>query len=266
MRNWAIAGLLLVAACQQQQAKPPAGPTETSFDGAATRNAAATIAHGERLTHILGCTGCHGVKLDGHRFYERYASNLTRELPKYSDAQIERLLRTGMPADGRELWGMPSETFQHLSAADMAALIAYLRTLEPEGPPTQPPLPWTKEAKEFMAKGLLKPATVAVREQKDQLPVDLGPSHALGRYITSVSCAECHGPGLEGHPGDTPNLVVAGGYSRAEFERLITQGVPTGNRKLKELMADVAKNRFSHLTPNERDALYAYLKARSEKP
>jgi len=266
MRYWVIAALLL-AGCQQQPT-PAAKPAETSFDGADVTDAAAKIAHGERLTWTLGCRGCHREKLEGGEFYERYASNLTRELPKYSDAQIEKLLRTGVPRDGRELWGMPSEIFQHLSAADMRALIAELRTLKPGGKPTQPPKPWTKEGTDLIAKGEIKPVTVFVREQKNQLPIDLGPKHALGRYITSVTCAECHGPKLEGDKiAGIPNLVVAGGYSRAEFEALMTKGVPSGGRKLKNpLMSEVARERFPHFTPHERDELYAYLKARAERP
>ena len=97
------------------------------------------------------------------------------------------------------------------------------------------------------------------------MPVDLGLQYSLGRYITSVTCAECHGPKLEGatEPDKIPNLIVAGGYSRSEFERLITTGVPVGNRKLNEMMVEVAKERFPHLTPHERDALYDYLRARA---
>lgn len=261
MRHWGIAVLLLAAACQQQKAP------ETTFDGAQVTDAAAKIAHGERLSWTLGCRGCHRAKLEGGEFYERYASNLTRELPKYSDVEIERLLRTGVPRDGRELWGMPAEIFQHLSAADMIALIAELRTLKPSGKPTQPPKPWSKEAKDLMAKGEIKPATVFVAEAKDVYPADLGPDHKLGRYITSVTCAECHGPELKGHEKFTPDLVAAGAYTRAEFETLMTKGVPAGSRKLKDpLMGEVARERFTHFTPHERDALYAYLKARAEKP
>jgi len=264
MRYWAIAALLL-AGCQQQ-AKPPAN-AEITFDGAEVTDAAATAAHGERLTHVLGCTGCHDKGLVGGRFYERYASNLTRELPKYSDAEIERVLRTGVPRDGRDLWGMPSEIFQHLSAADMRGLIAELRTLKPSGQPTLPPLPWTQEGKDEIASGHLKPAPVFVREERTKTPADLGPNYALGRYITMVTCAECHGPELKGDRDFTPNLVVAGVYSRAEFERFMTEGIPAGGRKLKhKLMAEVAKTRFSHLTVHERDELYAYLKARAQQP
>jgi cytochrome c553 len=257
---------VLAAACQQQT-KPPAKPAEIAFDGSQVTNASAKLAHGERLSWVLGCRGCHGKDLQGHRFYERYASNLTRELPKYSDAAIERVLRTGVPHDNREPWGMPSEIFQHLSAADLAALIAYLRTLQPSGKPTQPPLPWTQEGKDEIASGNLKPAAVFVREERSKAPADFGPAFALGRYITMVTCAECHGPELKGFKKFTPDLVVAGGYTREQFVTFITKGVPTDGRKLKnELMGEVARERFTHFSPHERDALYGYLKARSEKP
>lgn len=268
MRNWGIAVLLIASACQQQQNQPPAGPPETTFDGAQVTDAAAKIAHGERISWTLGCRGCHTPTLEGQRFYERYASNLTRDLAKYSDAEIEHVLRTGVPHDGRELWGMPSEIFQHLSAADMKALIADLRALKPEGEPTQPPKPWEADVKDMIAKGQLKTAKDTVVRDKAIGPIDLGPQYALGRYITRVTCAECHGPKLEGGPpGEPPNLIVAGAYSRAEFETLMTKGVPSGGRKFKDpLMGEVARNRFSRLTPHERDALYAYLKARAEAP
>jgi len=269
VRTGAIALLVALAACQQQL-KPTAKPAETTFDGAQVTDAAAKVAHGERLTHVLGCTGCHNKGLVGDRFYELYASNLTREVPKYSDEQFDRLLRHGERPDGRDLRAMPSEVFQHLADPDFADLLAYLRTLKPQGIPTQPALPYTAETKKLIAAGELKPAAEWVRLLKDKTPVDLGPKYALGRYITMVTCAECHGEQLNGDPhggpGAPPNLIVAGGYSRAEFERLMTQGVPTGSRKLREMMSDVAKTRFAYMTRRERDSLYAYLKARAEKP
>lgn len=264
MRTGVIALLAVLAACQQQK------PKEITFDGADVTDAVAKIAHGERLTHVLGCTGCHGPKLQGERFYELYASNLTRDLPKYSDAQFELMLRGAHRPSHIVVWGMPSHIFQNLSDADLKALLAYLRTLPPAGTPTQPMLPLEPETKKMIAKGEIKPEAQMVRETRGVLPVDLGPHYALGRYITEVTCAECHGSKLEGDPtssgpGSPPNLIVAGAYSRAEFEKLITTGVPVGNRKLNPMMSGVAQTRFSHLTPHERDALYAYLKARAEK-
>lgn len=264
MRLGAIALLATLAACQEQPSEPPT-PAEITFDGAEVTNAAAKIAHGERISWVLGCHGCHTPTLEGQYFYERYASNLTRDIPKYSDAQIEHVLRTGVPRDGRDLWGMPSEIFRYLSASDMTALIAHLRTLKPQGKPTQPPQPWTQEGKDEIASGHLKTAAAFVREERLR-PVDLGPSYEFGRYISSVTCAECHGPELKGDRTFTPDLIVAGGYTRDEFETLLTKGILPGGRKFKnELMGEVAQNRFSRMTQHERDALYDYLKARAEK-
>jgi mono/diheme cytochrome c family protein len=120
----------------------------------------------------------------------------------------------------------------------------------------------------FRASGKFRSAAQLVAETRNVRPVDLGVAYARGRYIASVTCAECHGPKLEGGraaKGSIPDLVVAGGYTPGEFEKLITRGIPTGGRTIREMMSGVATTRFSHLTPHERDELYAYLKARAEK-
>lgn len=270
MRAWLVALLLSAAACQQQSKQPP----EIAFDGALAGNAAAKVAHGERLTHVLGCTGCHGARLEGDLFTKGhpewgplYASNLTVAVPEYSDAQLDGIIRRGTHPERGTVWGMPSPVFTHLSDPDFRDLIIYLRTLKPIGAKTPPPQFSVQDRKDMKA-GIYKPSAQMVRELSDKLPLDLGAQYALGRYITTVTCRECHGAKLEGQPGppgSPPNLIVAGAYSRAQFEQLITQGIPTGDRKLKPMMADVAKYRFSRLTPHERDALYAYLKARAER-
>jgi cytochrome c553 len=273
MRGLAI--VLLAAACQQQQAAPPPKTSEVTFDGAQVTDAAALRVHGERLTHVLGCTGCHGEHLEGMQFEPKmtqygpiYASNLTVEAPEYTDAQLDGIIRQGTHPERKTLWIMPAQTFQHLSDADMKAVIAYLRSLKPIGNKTPPPQFSALDKKEI-AEGIYKPAAQIVREEKKLVPVDLGQQTALGRYITEVTCAECHGTKLDGDPAPgahrPPNLIVASGYTRAEFERLITQGIPTGGRKLNPMMSGVATTRFVHLTPHERDAVYAYLKARAEK-
>jgi len=249
-------------------------PTATSFDGANATIAAGLVSHGERLTHVLGCTGCHDVQLQGMlltkdepQYGPLYASNLSIELRGYSNSQIDGMIRHGVHPDRKTLWGMPSEIFQHLSDPDLAGLMAYLRSLKPVGSKLPPPQ-FSKLDKEEIASGKYKPAAQLVRETANQLPADLGEPYALGRYITEVTCAECHGPKLEGNPdapmGKIPDLVVAGAYSRAEFERLMTQGIAVGNRKINPVMAGVARTRFSRFTPHERDALYSYLHKRAQ--
>src|SRR5687768_9830509 len=159
----ALLAAACVTACDRKPEEPAnvvaaPKPPPVSFEGAAYKDDIGKVFHGERLTKVLGCTGCHGAGLQGKRFYEPYASNLTRDLRAYSDADIEQVIRFGVPKNRRDLWGMPSEIFQHLSDPDMAALIAYLRTFKPAGQPTQPRLPFPPEVEKMIAAGELKPA------------------------------------------------------------------------------------------------------------
>ena len=268
MRFATVSLCLAVAACNR-------GSASQTFDGGATVDKGALIHHGERLTHVLGCTGCHDVQLQGAlltkdqpQYGPLYASNLSVELRQYTDAQIDRMIRGGVHPQRQTLWGMPSQIFQHLSDPDFKALTAYLRSLKPIGSKLPAPQ-FSKLDKEEIASGKFKPAVKLVQETSSQLPLDLGSQFALGRYITEVTCAECHGPKLEGDPeapmGKIPNLSVAGAYNRAEFERLMVSGIAAGNRKINPVMVGVARTRFSHFTPHERDGLYSYLKARAER-
>ena len=127
MRDWGIAVLLLAGACQQQKQQPPAKPAEVTFDGAQVTDAAAKIAHGERLSWTLGCRGCHREKPEGDNWDNDpkgygilWASNLTRAIPAMSDVRAARLAdaRACIPRRG-DLWVMPSQLFQHLAPADM---------------------------------------------------------------------------------------------------------------------------------------------------
>ncbi len=277
MRAIAI-GLLLLTACDrnvgdEQLDKPvvepkPAGLT---FDGAGATDPAALVKHGERLSWVLGCRGCHGPDLQGKNFTASkpgngavYASNLTQALPRYSDDQVEAMMRRGVHPERAKLWIMPSEIFQHLSDADLKALVAHLRALPPQGDPSPPPVLGPKVS-EKIARGEFKSAAEYVRDPEYRLPQDFGAATAKGRYIAAVTCAECHGGQLQGG-GDTPDLLVAAAYSREEFERLLTTGVPPGGRKLRKLMVNVAQRRFAKLTRAERDALHSYLTARAERP
>lgn len=268
----ALCGLALtLSGCQSEAPKD----APVLFDGATVVGAKAQRDHGLRLTRVLGCAGCHAANLQGQKWDDdpkgygvMWASNLTRAIPLMTDRQLEDLLRKGVHPARDKLWSMPSELFQHLSVPDMAALIAHLRSVPPAGALSPPPAPGPK-ARAEIARGAYKSAAVLVQEYRDVLPVDAGPDLALGRYITSLTCAECHGMQLEGgtsEEGTIPNLIVASAYSPAEFDHFITTGETPGNRKIHELMVSVAKSRFSHLTAHERRALYAYLHARAELP
>ena len=267
------AALLLLGGCSGNRTADLSAAS--SFDGTGATAAADIREHGRRLSHVLGCRGCHGPSMEGKSWDDdpkqygvMWASNLTQAIPAMSDAQLEKLLRQGAHPSRDELWVMPSQMFQHLSVPDMAALIAHLRSLPATGVKSPPPVPGPRALAEI-ANGTYKPASTLVAENRDVLPADAGQQFAQGRYITSQTCAECHGMQLEGSKGEEgsiPDLIVASAYSPAEFDRFITTGETPGKREIHKLMVSVARSRFSHLTPHERQALYGYLRARAELP
>lgn len=266
-RPAALAFALLLAACGRNVDESDA-PRFTQSAGVAQ------IEHGRRLSLVLGCAGCHGRDLRGQPWEEdadfaiSFSSNLTRALPAYSDAQIEHAVRGGVRRDGSALWGMPSEIFTYLDPADLAALIAYLRTVPPGGV-VHPRIRFGPRGRRDVASGAFKPAPVLVREGRNLSPAQLDGRHALARYITRATCAECHGLELKGgesEPGHRiPDLIVAGTYSREQFRHLLRTGEPVGGRQL-VLMDIVARSRFSHFTGGEVDAIYDYLVARANAP
>ncbi|MBY8823184.1 c-type cytochrome [Sphingomonas colocasiae] len=231
----------------------------------------AMIAQGERLSSLLGCKGCHGQDLAGRLNFDEagfgtlYASNLSRILPSYSDAALDRTLRTGLRPDGSALWEMPSAMFASLDPEEMRALTAYLRSVPPTGrthPRAVMLAGWRYEARA----GLYRSAAERVRDEAGLAPVDLGQDHARGRHLAMTACSECHAARLDGNKAPyRPDLIVAASYSLSEFRTLMRTGRPTGGRTLK-LMAEVARDRFSRLTDDEIAALHGYLSARALVP
>ncbi len=264
-----------VAACgpakeQADQPEAPVVPAALSFEGADYKDDAAKIAHGKRLAIVHDCTGCHGANLQGTnvtaddpKYGEMNAPNITLLLAKYSDSDFDRLFRDGVPKDGREFWFMPVESLQFLSDADRAAIIAYLRAFKPAGKPL-PPIRKGKGFYEDLARGFGN-SVQQVRRYRDKPPADMGEDHAWGRHLAQVTCTACHNGELQGYPGFTPNLDVAGAYTEDELKRLLT----TGEGKVKKdlgMMSDMSRNHFSKMTPRERDAVVGYVLARAHRP
>src|SRR6476660_9407510 len=113
-------------------------------------------------------------------------------------------------------------------------------------------------------KGLLGNASAQIEKYRNDPPVDLGPQHAWGRYLVKTTCTACHNNALQGWEGFTPNLDIAGAYSKEELTRLLTTG--EGKAKKDVGMSRVARRQFSHLTPKEREAIVDYVLARANRP
>jgi mono/diheme cytochrome c family protein len=266
----ALAGL---TACNQQAKndKPsePAKPAVLTWEGGDYKEDAAKLEHGKRLATILDCTGCHGENLQGKNvtaddpnYGDMNAPNVTLLLAKYDDADLDKLFRHGVPKDGREFWFMPVESFQFLSDADLAAIVAYLRTFKPEGKQL-PPIKKGKGFHEDVERGFGNARQQIARYRAEPL-ADMGAQHEWGRYLVGTTCTSCHNSRLQGYPGFTPNLDIAGTYSDAELTHLLTTGEGKTRKDL-GMMSDVARNHFSHVTPRERAAIVGYVKARADR-
>lgn len=269
MRPFAIlltATALCLGACGKR-----AAAEELQLDGANYGTARQKLAHGKRIAVLLGCESCHGTEMQGKNasagepeMCEMNAPNLSLLMPRYSDAEFERALRKGVPKDGREFWFMPSEGLQFLSNADMAALIAYLRTVPPGGKP-MPPLKKGPLFFHLIETGEMRPAPeIAERFRKEQ-PADMGPRHRYGRYIAMLVCSECHNSRLQGYVDFTPDLDIVGAYDAEQLEQLLIAGEGITSRDL-GMMGDTVRARLNRLTPHERGALIGYLKARAGRP
>ena len=268
-----LLALASLPACDRKSEEPPvpATPVQQTFEGADYKDEAAKIAHGKRLATVVGCVTCHGPNLQGTNvtaddpeFGDMNAPNISLLLAKYNDTELDQLIRHGKPKDGREFWFMPVESYQFLSDADFAAIIAYLRTFKPAGEQL-PPIRKGKNFDEDVTKGLFGNAQQQIPRYRDNPPIDLGTQHEWGRYLVQTTCTMCHNSELQGWQDFTPDLDIAGAFTPAELERLLTTGKGKSKPDL-GLMAVMGRDAFSQFTPRERQAVIAYVKARADRP
>ncbi|MBX3562875.1 MAG: c-type cytochrome [Sphingomonas sp.] len=231
------------------------------------------LADAGRQARILGCVNCHGEGLRGRMMADvpnvvrLWAPNLNELATRVSDQQLAQAIRQGIGADGRALFDMPSEVYARLTDQEVAALIAYIRSVPRAGAPVSP-LEWGPIGRFALASGGIRPAMAMIEEFRVTRPYDLGAEHAAGRRLAEVQCAGCHGPDLTG--GEpmpevlAPDLTIAGAYDRAQFRTLMRAGVAPHGRDL-GLMREIAENDTRHYSDTEIDAIHAYLVARAER-
>lgn len=232
------------------------------------------------MEQAMGCTeGCHVAKdgtlsgvveeinmppISGVFATPNLTSHATG-LAGWSDAEIARAIREGVDKDGVELVIMPSAHYTVLSDADVAAIVGYLRMLEPvdhEVPPLQ--LNWA--AKIMLALGVFGPSPL-------QDPITTAqtqpPSGTIenGEYLASIgACRECHKQNLAGGPlpmapPDTipaANLTPGGelaGWTVDDFIAAVTEGKHPSGETLDEGMP-----RFG-TSPEDLADIFAYLQS-----
>lgn len=260
-----VVGLaLMLAACNLSQAAPDEDRrSRVGFE----LGSAGQVAHGERVSRVLGCSGCHNDNLAGRDWSDElgtlWTANLTVTVRELDDAQLKQLILSGARSD-RALWAMPSHLFTQLDETDMTALIAFLRSKPLKGK-RHPEPTMGRELTRAIEAGALKSSRQEVAEFGGAWPPDVGAKHALGRYIVRSTCAECHAMDLRGGkpPLGTeprPDLRIVAAYDRDALVTLLRTGKPAGDRKL-GLMSEVAVGRYRHLTDAEIGEVYGYIKA-----
>jgi mono/diheme cytochrome c family protein len=224
-----------------------------------------SVSRGGHLAAITGCADCHGRDFTGRLVamppMHVWSSNLRIAAAEMSDGEFERALRDGIAPDATSLWTMPSADYRYMSESDVAALLAYLRSLGHTGPVHPRPV-WDRAARLALLEGKIVPVVLLVREAPSSL--DLGPRYDGGRYLARISCSQCHGTDLGG-AGRVPDLDAVSLYSRSAFFDLLRHGYGARGRHL-PVMKHLAAGRFHLFADYEIMALYDYLDGRAHAP
>ena len=243
-------------------------------------NDSASIARGRHLARaITKCVECHGDDFSGKVVIPEgplglvAAPNLTTGRggvgAQLEDADFVRAVRHGVGRDGRGLILMPSEDWVLLADDDLAAIVAYVRSL----PPVDNELPRSKLGP--LGRGLYVagqlPLFAAERVPHDQ-PVPAAPAAGAttdyGRYLANIGgCTGCHGPGLSGGkiPGTPPEFKPAanltpegiGRWSEEDFFRALREGKRPDGTAIDPFMPWRVTR---EMTDEEIRAVWAYLR------
>lgn len=240
------------------------------------------------VTVVAQCSYCHGPDLAGREMADDpwigrlYASNLTRGVGgiggAYSDAEWDAALRHGIAPDGRSLLLMPSGELAQLTDRDLAAVVAYVRSV----PAVDRVVPGKRPGwltRFVVALGLAPDLISAEQVEREAgrrstrvlVAHSDAPTAGYGEYLVALgSCRICHRADLAGGlhplslPGEpvppdlTPNGPLAG-WSREDFAIAMREGrTPDGRLLDREFMPWPA---FAGLREVEIDALWLYLES-----
>ena len=236
----------------------------------------ATIARGAHLATIRGCVECHGAGFVGNTLVDQpilgrlAGPNLTLgdRGAELTPRDWERAVRHGVRRDGSPLIFMPSNEFTVLTDEDLAAIIAYARSL----PPVRQPAASSYAGpmlRTLYAAGQVKllAAEEVAHDRTHEASVTAEPTPAYGKYLAS-GCVGCHGDGLSGGkiPGAPPEWGPAanitptgiGKWSEADFARALrTARRPDGTMIDSTVMPIRLLRQMDDV---EMTALYAYLR------
>jgi mono/diheme cytochrome c family protein len=182
----------------------------------------------------------------------------------WTDAEIARAIREGLDKDGVSLVVMPSYNYRALSDSDVAAMVGYLRSLDPVQHEV-PAFQLNTFGKVMLALGTFGPSPVGEPITARQDTPQPG-TVENGRYMVALgACSDCHQADMAGGPlpfsgpDDVPaaNLTPAGelvGWTEEMFIAAVRDGQHPTGRALDEGMP-----RYGTDDQDLRD-IFAYLK------
>jgi mono/diheme cytochrome c family protein len=241
---------------------------------------AEVVERGRHLAATRGCMDCHTDDLGGQVFIDEpamglvSATNLTSGAGgvagRYDDAAWERAIRHGVGSDGRALAIMPSKEYFHFGDDDVAALIAYLKSI----PPVDRELPALKlgpVGRLLVVTGQLPLFPAEFIDHAAPRPSTPPQSESVeyGAYVATV-CAGCHGPNFSGgkSPTGPPDSPIASNltphssgladWTEEDFVRALREGIRPDGRELDEYMPWRVT---AQMTDSELRALWLYFQS-----
>jgi mono/diheme cytochrome c family protein len=246
---------------------------------------AASIEFGKHRAESL-CEGCHGPDLSGVADWFNAApigtlasANLTSGQggigKTFTTEDYVRAIRHGIDPEGKPIFMPAVVSTAHLSDQDLAAIIAYLKTIPPVDHQLQEGH-FTPLGKIMAAAGMLGKLPVeALRHDVHVTAPERGVSVAYGEYLaTTNDCRVCHGPNLNGGPFPdptikkiSPNLTPGGelaAWSEADFINTIRTGQTPGGHQLDPNL--MPWKDYRQLYDDELKAIWLYLQSLPKLP
>jgi mono/diheme cytochrome c family protein len=257
---------------------------------------AGDIERGRYLIEALtACDNCHTPRgAAGYDFTKRFSggaqtftdktyvvrgSNISPDaetgVGAWTDEELRAAIVDGAGRNHRLAPVMPSDSYRPLTARDLDAIIAFLRAATPVRAPLRSP---QQRSGEWAPRPM--PGAAAAFDEGV-----LADKKTRGLYLASLArCMSCHSEEIDGAP-DYRGRLGAGGkifrnpvgvavasnitshpakgvgaWSDDELKRAITEGVSREGAPLHPPMSTLAKAHFSKMSPDDLDALVAWIR------
>ncbi|MGD9658798.1 MAG: c-type cytochrome [Methylocystis sp.] len=193
----------------------------------------------------------------------------------WSDEDLRAAIVDGAGRNHRLAPVMPSESYKALTASDLDAIIAFLSSVAP----VRAPLPSPQQRSGEWAPHTMPGATTTFDESS------LADKGARGLYVASLArCVSCHSAEIGGAPDyrnhlgaggkifrNAAGVVVAsnitshpargvGAWSDDQLKRAIPKGISRDGSPLRPPMWTLARAHFSKMSPDDLDALVAWIR------